>query len=412
MERKKILIADNFDFDIQEVRRGLIAAGYEVRVVQNGRDISKQLEQFAPDLLLIETRLADLDLPELLETVRAHEGEKVIPVIAASSPTVLDERVNILEQNIDEFLYKPFETEEVLARIEILLKEAQQAGMQQPKFSPGFSGSLGEMSLVDLLQTLEVGKKTGVIILQRGNAEGQVFVTEGEVVDATLGTLDPKQALARLFTWSDGQFSVSMRRHDHADRIQVATRELISEGMTRLYRWEQLCAQMPSLQSVVLIAPKKNGATFTEDEQEVINLLDGKKRFIDVIEESRFDDLKALRLLKNLYEKGYLIDAPAQESVITEEYLDKYRTHSNNGAPTGEVLAGVLATIFREPNAAVQSYGDRRRNDRRKMDRRRQDRRRDSGLPDSRICLNKSELIMVREKLLAALKVQDNTENP
>lgn len=410
MERKKILIGDNFELDIQEVRKALIAAGYEVRVLQNGSEILPFIETYSPDLLLLEVNLAGLDIEKIVETTRSSESEKVVPIVATSTPRTLDERISVLEKNIDDYLYKPFEIEEVVTRIEVLLKEAQQARAHPQTTSPGFSGSLGEMSLVDLLQTLEVGRKTGIITLQRGVSEGEVFISDGEVVDATLEDLDPKRALSRLFTWANGYFAVSMVHHDRPKKITVSTRDLISEGITRLYRWEELSAQMPPLHAVALLAPHTNGQTFSKEEQDILALLDGKRRFIDIIEASRFDDIKALRLLKNLYERGHLIDAPAHENIIDGKYLDRYRVQGTNGYAREMEMAGIFSTIFREPDMAVTFFNDRRHANRRRGERRRYDRRKATRLGDNKICLNKSELILVREKLISSLR--DPTAGP
>lgn len=65
----------------------------------------------------------------------------------------------MLGREIDDFIYKPFELDEFMVRLENLLREVSVVKERQPVTSKGFSGSLAEMTLVDLLQTLEVGKR-------------------------------------------------------------------------------------------------------------------------------------------------------------------------------------------------------------------------------------------------------------
>ena len=408
--RRKILIADHYEFDYQDLRKALIAEGYEVRIAKSSSDIFPYIEAFKPDLLMIEARLPELHLQEVIHKIRQQHPDRTLPVVLTSTPRTIDERIALLELDVDEFFYKPFEVDEVLARLEILIKEAQYARSESPVSVPGFSGSLSEMSLVDLLQTLEVGKKTAVVTLQKGGQEGKVYVTNGEVVDAELQKLEPKKALLRLFTWNEGQFTVGMKKHDRKKQIFVDTSDLISEGVTRLYRWEQLSKGLPSLQSVVLRAPDKDIQQLTADEEKVLHLINGQKRFIDVIEESEFDDLKALRLLKTLFEKGLVLEAPMQNSAITEDYLEKFKTFPDNGHTRAEVLEGIFSTLFRKPQTFNPYQNERRRIERRKGERRRMDRRRSNLTARPRIFLNRSELILVREKLMAGIKQQKQSD--
>ncbi len=409
--RRKILIADQFEFDIQEIRKALIVEGYEVRVAKSEADVLPYLESFKPDLLILESKMLGLEPSNFIHQLRSAQSGERIPIVIASSQKSIDERIGLLELDVDEFIYKPFEVDEVLARLEILIKEVQKVEEAPQIAAPGFNGSLAEMSLVDLLQTLEVGKKTAVVTLNRSGSEGKVYVTDGQVIDAELESLPPKKALLRMFTWNAGQFSVSMKAHQRAKRIFDGTRELISEGVTRLYRWEQLSRHLPSLQSIALRAPAKQQQAPTKDEQKMIDLIDGKKRFIDLAEASPFDELKALRLLKTLFEKGLIVEAPTQDNAMTEEYLEKFKIFPQNGHSKSEVLEGIFSALFRKPHTFDQSMNERRKVDRRRRDRRRADRRRGYGKPEHKIFLNRSELIMVREKLLAGIKKPQNAES-
>ncbi len=403
MTRKKIVIADNFEYDIKELRKALIVAGYEVRVAQNGGEVMALLESFSPDLILLEVRLPELNLSEIISLIKNEQKDRTIPFVLSGSPRTVDDRVNLLEMEIDEFLLKPFDIEEAIARIEILLREAEQVEPEEPVAIRGFSGSLAEMSLVDLLQTLEVGKKSGVIRMNKAGAEGRVFVTDGEVLDAQLGTLEPKKALLRLFTWTDGQFAVDMQKHEGPKQIFETTQELISEGITRLYRWKQLTAELPSLHSVIIASDAQPDQTIKKDERQVFELLNGSKRLIDVIEESTFDDIKSLRLLKSLYEKGYIREAPDLQDKPRPQVLEHFskRGAKNGHSEDGNQLVEAFSSMLNKSNNARLEALERRKQDRRRGDRRRQERRSGFGARQRKIYLNKSELMIVKEKLLS-----------
>lgn len=402
MNRKKIIIAERELNEVKDLRKALITAGYEVRMVDNGADAIAQIESFKPDLVLAEIRLPDVDGPHLLQELRSRPATQRLPLIMMGSLKTMEERVNTMKLPIDDYLQKPFDIEEVLVRIEALIREVETAVNMPGRSVRGFSGTLTEMNLVDLLQTLEVGKKTGVLKLRRNGKEGIVFISDGQVIDAALDSLDARQALLRMFTWCDGNFQVEMRQHDRPRMLTISNRDLISEGMTRQYRWSQIANQLPPLYAVVNGNRKLEDATISEEEQKMVTLLNGSKRLIDLVEESQLDDLRALAVLKGLYERGFLEALPYAAESENGNYLERIKKHQSNGNAAPDKITGIFSRLLLYPEEDKKLLHDRRRLERRSIDDRRQFiRRRDSrDRVKTKIYLNKSELIMIREKLL------------
>ncbi len=405
MARKKILLVDHIEQDAQEFRKALIASGFEVCKARQKSEILDCFKSSSPDLIIIETKTPDINLASLVEEIRSNENFKLTPIIASGSPRTVDERLSVLGLDVDDFIYKPYDLEEAIARIEILLREVRRAAEKAPARAGGFNGSLSEMNLVDLIQTLEVGKKTGVIKLHHSGKEGQVFISDGEVVDAALRDDEPKEALMRMFTWSEGYFSVEMKSHTSPKRIFTTTRELASEGMTRQYRWAQLANELPPLNSIAMAAASATDADVTRDEWQIFEGLNGGKSLINLIEDSEFDDLKALRLLKSLFDKGKIVEAPAQNHILQEAKLEKFSREAQNGKRRTLVVENVFSGLLRKPEKA-DNFGkgglERRRNDRRSGD------RRSRVEHDPEIRLNKTELVMLREKLLSTVNDEHN----
>jgi DNA-binding response OmpR family regulator len=403
MDRKKILIAEKEPNEAIELRKALIAAGYEVRIATNGADALVAVESFRPDLILSEMRLPVMDGPHLLQEIRNLSATQFLPFILVGSLKTLDERVSAMKLPVDDYLQKPLDAEETVARIESLIREVELLACSPQNNARGFSGSLSEMNLVDLLQTLEVGKKTAVLRLRQSGKEGNVFITEGQVIDACMADLEPRRGLLRMFTWSEGTFKVEMRIHDRPRMLTVSTRDLISEGMTRLYRWEQLTNQLPPLNSVVRLNGELSGTNFTEEENTLLQLTgsNGSKRIIDLIEESQFDDLRALTVFRNLYERHLLQALPLAEQNHNGDYLELLKKRQKNGRLATDPIRSIFKTALQKPEDSLPPQHDRRRTERRHQeDRRKHDRRRDSQQREKpRLFLNRSELIMIREKL-------------
>ena len=404
MIRKKILIADNFEHEINELRTSLNAAGFEVRIIDNVDEILPVLQQFKPHLVIIETRIPELNLKSLIKQIKNQRDFTFMPIILTGTPRTIDEKVNLFKFDIDEFISKPHEPEETIVRIETLLKEAKLAREKVPVTSGGFNGSLSEMTLVDLLQTLDVGKKTGVIKLRNDGKEGFTFVSDGEVVNATLDMLEPKQALLRMFTWTNGVFSVKMQPHDAEKQIYMTTQELISEGITRQYRWKKLIGDLPSLQSVAQKVPA-NAENLNKDERLVVELVDNQSRLIDIIETSPFDDIKALRILKKLFERSVV--KVVENSFSNHTRGDLAPTEFIDYAVAGKSedrVESAFAKILKHTGSVAPPQFDRRKADRRVENRTETDRRHGYRSHPGNICLKKSELIMLRNKLIAEIQ--------
>jgi len=402
MDRKKILIAEKDPKEVLELRKALVAAGYEVRIAANGPEALALVESFHPDLILAEMRLPQMDGPHLLQEIRNLPALQWLPFILAGSLKTLDERVSAMKLAVDDYLQKPFDPDETVARIDSLIREAGLRATTPDRQARGFGGSLGEMSLVDLLQTLEVGNKTAVVRLRHADKEGSVFIIDGQVVDAALDNLETRRALLRMFTWTEGAFHVEIRMHDRSRSLTASTRDLISEGMTRLYRWEQLSNQLPPLQSVVNVNGEAARAKLTDEEKGLLQLLrkNGSKRLIDLVEESQYDDLRALTVIKNLYERHVLKVLPWTENPNNGEPRAVLKPLHKNGHLASDLINDAFQATLKKPANSAPRPHDRRRVERRQEDRRKHDRRRD-GQPDkNRIFLNKSELILIREKLL------------
>lgn len=106
--------------------------------------------------------------------------------------------------------------------------------------TPGFSGSLEQLSAADLLQTAEAGRRSGTITLQRGERAGTVWLREGRVIDAEIhGGGDVRrrgaEAVYEMAVWQEGAFEAELVAAAPAlpQRIFQPTSALLLEAMRR-----------------------------------------------------------------------------------------------------------------------------------------------------------------------------------
>ncbi len=130
----RVLVVDdeeNITFLLESALRHF---GYDVRVAHNGRDAIAQVEKFAPDVVLLDVMLPDLDGFEIVRRLRL-DGAKV-PVLFLSARDTTEDKVRGLTLGGDDYVTKPFSLEEVMARIQVILRrQGTTSGSSQLTFA-------------------------------------------------------------------------------------------------------------------------------------------------------------------------------------------------------------------------------------------------------------------------------------
>lgn len=120
--RGKILVVDDSPAQAQHLERALLADGHEVAVVGDGASAIRAVRTHAPDLVLLDMILPDMDGLQVLRILKARSEHEFIPVILLSVKADLDQRVKGLRIGADDFLAKPYADTEIQARALAMLR--------------------------------------------------------------------------------------------------------------------------------------------------------------------------------------------------------------------------------------------------------------------------------------------------
>lgn len=124
MNKTHILIVDG-DKDSAQVTAALLeSSGYKTDVTHSNADALKQLSHF-PDLILLDRTSPDIDGLKICKEVRGNKRLQHISVIVLSDQDVSAEKAQGLRQGADDYVIKPVENEELIARIEAVLRRNQ-----------------------------------------------------------------------------------------------------------------------------------------------------------------------------------------------------------------------------------------------------------------------------------------------
>jgi two-component system response regulator MprA len=121
----RVLVVEDDEAIADVLRRSLRAEGHEVRSAADGVEALTEAQQFVPDLVILDLGLPRLDGVEVCRRLRA-EGD--VPILILTARTDTDDRVEGLDSGADDYLVKPFERQELLARIRALLRRRPPRG--------------------------------------------------------------------------------------------------------------------------------------------------------------------------------------------------------------------------------------------------------------------------------------------
>jgi len=122
----RVLVVEDDEAIADVLRRSLRAEGHEVKSAGDGAEALTAAEQFTPDLVVLDLGLPRLDGIEVLRRLRADGSD--VPVLILTARAETDNRVEGLDTGADDYLPKPFERAELLARIRALLRRRPPRG--------------------------------------------------------------------------------------------------------------------------------------------------------------------------------------------------------------------------------------------------------------------------------------------
>lgn len=315
MAKQKLLLVDADPRSVRVLEVSLKKAGYSVTTATDGLDALAKIESLTPDLVLSDTRLPKLDGYTLVRKLKERNEWSQIPIVFLTSQKSIEDKIRGLELGVEDYLTKPIFVRELIARVNLLLARRTQENIATSRATltgrTRFSGSTQDMAVVDLLQTFEVSRKSGVVHLRGGaGQEGHIYFRDGKVVDAELGRLRGEEAIYRALIWNEASFEVEFKGVANEDVIGGSTQAILMEGMRRVDEWGRLCEQLPTLTTVFEIDHGQLLERLNEIPDElngILRLFDGKRTLNEVVDDSPFEDLSTLSTISKLYFEGLLV---------------------------------------------------------------------------------------------------------
>ncbi len=202
MSRYRILIIDDDPTQHLIVGEYLKQAGYQAFHAREGIKGIEMLEEKKPDLILLDIQMPGMDGFKILEIIRKKGVSRDIPVLMLTSLEHQHLKIKGLELGADDYITKPFNRAELLARIKAALRRSE----RYRKTEGIMEGNLGDVGLSDLLQSMELGSRTASIYMN--TLDSEIFIDNGMLLHTRFKHFYGTQALTRIFLMEKGAFSI------------------------------------------------------------------------------------------------------------------------------------------------------------------------------------------------------------
>jgi CheY-like chemotaxis protein len=298
---KRLIVVDSDERNLRVMDTKLRDAGFDVHTASRTDEALELAQAIRPDVVLTDLAGPNIDGLWLVKKLKTDERTEGCGVIFLSRDVSVDAKQKALAAGCDEYLHKPIFVREIILHLGNLI------GRLERRDSPSsFSGSLSRLSVVDLLQLMEASRKTCIVNLSsdaersggfaKGEVDGAIYFSAGQVVDARAGHLTGKLAVYRMLLWRDGAFDIEFTQIEQENQVNESTQALLLEGMRRMDEWTRALPAIRSPQARLWLPPEVLDELGSAPETllQVLPLFDGERTLLETLDEAGLKDETAV----------------------------------------------------------------------------------------------------------------------
>jgi CheY-like chemotaxis protein len=229
----KLLLVDDNPMVLGMLQQALTPFAHVVAATDSADALLKAVDD-PPDLVVCDYRMPGMDGRQLVEKLKSRPATANFSAILMASRADIDERLSP-QDAADDYLAKPFFLKEATKRIKRTVDRIALEKMAKTAPSDGVvRGNLSQMNVIDLMQSLEMGRKSCQLKLNNEGEKCEVFFVEGQVKHATYGSLLGDPAVFKVLHWTGGNFELNFEGKTDQQTAQLNTQGLLMEGLRLL----------------------------------------------------------------------------------------------------------------------------------------------------------------------------------
>jgi CheY-like chemotaxis protein len=231
---KVLLVEDNPH--VLRLLHDAIAPVASVSLATDAADALLRTVEEPPDLIVTDYQMPGMNGLQLLEKLRGRPATAHIPVILMAAKADIVERLKPIEEQVADFIAKPFLVKDAMLRIKrVLDRVAVEKMAREAAVASVVRGSLAQMNVIDLLQSLDMGRKTCSLTLTNGDERCSLHFGDGQIIHAVYGPLRGDEAVYKALTCTDsGHFEIDFDARTNDQTTTRSTQGLLMEGLRRL----------------------------------------------------------------------------------------------------------------------------------------------------------------------------------
>ncbi len=203
MNKNNILIIDDDQAQHEILGEHLELAGFSALHAGSSKEGFTLLKNNDVALILLDINMPEMDGFQTIELLRSHPQTRNIPVLFLTSLDRQYLKIKGLELGADDYVTKPYNGAELMARIKAILRRNVKNAAPQS----ALNGDIAEIGLGDLLQNISGSLKTGTVTF--ADMDGELVLAGGNIISARQGNSRGMEAMLRLMLLEHGHFTVS-----------------------------------------------------------------------------------------------------------------------------------------------------------------------------------------------------------
>jgi len=232
----RVLLVDDNPMVLEMLRQSL-APLCNVSTTSDGAEALLKAIDEAPDLMVCDYTLDGMNGRQLLEKLRSRPQTQKIPFIMVASKNDITDKLKMVQDSVEDFLEKPFFIKETAARIKKVIDKIalEKMAHEAATASDGtLRGTLAQMSIMDLLQSLEMGHKNCELILTNDGDRCDMYFSDGQINHAIYGKITGDEAVYKVLAWTTGNFQIDFNGSSSQTTTTRSTQGLLMEGLRLL----------------------------------------------------------------------------------------------------------------------------------------------------------------------------------
>jgi len=309
------------------------------------------LESEAPDfILVIEKDFGKIS--ETLNKIDRVDGSDTLVKICFTSDLSKEQRISLFESGSLDVITMPMLKDEFKMIYE---KYCNSFRNGKEKLGSVMQGKLEDFSIIDIVQSLEDGKKTAIFELKRNGDAGQILIKNGAICSAEYGKYKGLEGILNMIGWIRGDFYIEFTDQDFEKEIEQDNQEILMESVHRIDERTSFLKQLPPVDDILLIAPNVDMQKMSEKELKYIKFFHGGNTIYHFLINFSLDDLKLLDVAVKLYSKKRL---------LTREQFDAFTTEYEAEVAKGGIV-GFFGKMFKKSVKAKdpKAIAERRKRD-------------------------------------------------